>query len=159
VTRDQIEAMTLADRVVVMNGGRVEQIGAPLDLYDRPANLFVAGFIGSPSMNFITGHVTTDGFAAAGITLPLPAGNLPAKNAVYGIRPEHLSLTDAGLPATVLLVEPMGSETQVTLQLGEHQIIGIFRERVRTQPGQTIHVQPDLSLVHLFDTDTGQRLN
>ena len=110
-------------------------------------------------MNFITGQIIAGGFAAAGITLPLPAGNLPAKNAVYGIRPEHLSLTNTGLPATVLLVEPMGSETQVTLQLGEHQIIGIFRERVRTQPGQTIHIQPDLSLVHLFDADTGQRLN
>jgi multiple sugar transport system ATP-binding protein len=159
VTHDQIEAMTMADKIVVMNAGRVEQIGAPLDLYDRPANLFVASFIGSPAMNFITGQITADGFAAGGITLPLPAGKLPAKNVVYGIRPEHLSLTDTGLPATVLLVEPMGSETQVTLQFGEHQIIGIFRERVRTQPGQTIHVQPDLSLVHLFDADTGQRLN
>ena len=159
VTHDQIEAMTMADKIVVMNAGRVEQIGAPLDLYDRPANLFVAGFIGSPAMNFITGQITADGFAAAALTLPLPAGNLPASNAVYGVRPEHLSLTSTGLPATVMLVEPMGSETQVTLQLGEHQIIGIFRERVRAQPGEIIHIQPDLSLVHLFDADTGQRLN
>jgi multiple sugar transport system ATP-binding protein len=159
VTHDQIEAMTMADKIVVMNAGRVEQIGAPLDLYDRPANLFVAGFIGSPAMNFIGGKITPEGFAAAGITLPLPAGNLPASNAVYGIRPEHFSLTDAGIPATVLLVEPMGSETQVSMQIGEHQVIGIFRERLRARPGETIHVLPDLDLVHLFDADTGQRLN
>jgi multiple sugar transport system ATP-binding protein len=151
--------MTMADKIVVLNGGRVEQIGAPLDLYDRPANLFVAGFIGSPAMNFIHGSIAAEGFAAAGVTLPLPAGVAPMSNAVYGIRPEHLSLADAGLAARVLLVEPMGSETQVTLKLGEQQIIGVFRERVRTQPGQMIHIQPDLNHLHLFDQATGQRLN
>ena len=159
VTHDQIEAMTMADKIVVMNAGRVEQIGAPLELYDRPANLFVAGFIGSPAMNFIAGATTADGFAAAGVTLPLPQGAEGHAQAVYGIRPEHLSLAESGLAATVLLVEPMGSETQVTMQLGDNQIIGIFRERVQTQPGQLIHVQPNLAYVHLFDAATGQRLN
>jgi multiple sugar transport system ATP-binding protein len=158
VTHDQIEAMTMADKIVVMNAGRVEQIGAPLDLYDRPANLFVAGFIGSPAMNFINGRTTAEGFVTAGTTLPLPPGTPAHANAVYGIRPEHLSLSRTGLAAEVFLVEPMGSETQVTMQIGEHQIIGIFRERVRALPGETIHVQPDLALVHLFDADTGQRI-
>ncbi|HTN62422.1 MAG TPA: sn-glycerol-3-phosphate ABC transporter ATP-binding protein UgpC, partial [Devosia sp.] len=106
VTHDQIEAMTMADKIVVMNAGKVEQIGVPLDLYDRPANLFVAGFIGSPSMNFISGQITPDGFTAAGITLPLPPGLTPG-NATYGIRPEHFELSPAGVAATVLLVEPM----------------------------------------------------
>jgi multiple sugar transport system ATP-binding protein len=158
VTHDQVEAMTMADKIVVMNAGKVEQIGAPLDLYDRPANQFVAGFIGSPAMNFIGGKITPSGFAAAGITLPLPPG-ITGDAAVYGIRPEHFALAPAGLPATVLLVEPMGSETQVTMTLGEHKIIGVFRERVQAQPGSTITVQPDLANIHLFDASTGQRIN
>ena len=159
VTHDQIEAMTMADKIVVMNAGKVEQIGAPLALYDRPANQFVAGFIGSPAMNFIGGAITTDGFAAAGITLPLPAGNLPATNAVYGIRPEHFALVPDGLPATVLLVEPMGSETQVTMRLGEQQAIGVFRERVQARPGDIIHVRPNIAHVHLFEVESGLRLD
>jgi multiple sugar transport system ATP-binding protein len=158
VTHDQVEAMTMADKIVVMNAGKVEQIGAPLDLYDRPANQFVAGFIGSPSMNFIGGKITPDGFAAAGITLPLPAG-VSGESAVYGIRPEHFVLVDTGLPAKVLLVEPMGSETQVTMTLGEHQVIGVFRERVQAKPGETITVAPDINNIHLFDASTGLRIN
>jgi len=158
VTHDQVEAMTMADKIVVMNAGKVEQIGAPLDLYDRPANQFVAGFIGSPAMNFIGGKITPSGFAAAGITLPLPPG-ITGDTAVYGMRPEHFALASAGLPATVLLVEPMGSETQVTMTLGEHKVIGVFRERVQAQPGSTIAVQPDLANIHLFDASTGQRIN
>jgi len=158
VTHDQIEAMTMADKIVVMNAGKVEQIGAPLDLYDRPANQFVASFIGSPSMNFIGGKITADGFVGAGVTLPLPAGVI-GENAVYGIRPEHFELSSDGLPATVLLVEPMGSETQVTMTLGEHQIIGVFRERVQAKPGSTITIKPDIANIHLFDASTGLRIN
>jgi len=158
VTHDQVEAMTMADKIVVMNAGKVEQIGAPLDLYDRPANQFVAGFIGSPSMNFIGGEITAAGFVAAGVTLPLPAG-ATGGNAVYGIRPEHFELTPDGLKATVLLVEPMGSETQVTMTLGEHQVIGVFRERVQARPGSTITIRPDLANIHLFDATTGLRIN
>jgi multiple sugar transport system ATP-binding protein len=158
VTHDQVEAMTMADKIVVMNAGRVEQFGAPLDLYDRPVNPFVAGFIGSPSMNFIKGQLTPNGFVANGIVLPLPHGPVSG-NAIYGIRPEHFQLVTHGLAATVLLVEPMGSETQVTMMLGQHQVIGVFRERLQAQPGATIHVQPDLSLIHLFDADANHRLN
>ena len=160
VTHDQVEAMTMADRIVVLNGGRIEQIGAPLDLYDRPANRFVAGFIGSPAMNFIPGVVDREGFAAGGVTLPLPAGARGnARQALYGIRPEHLVLSPDGLPAEVVVVEPMGSETQVTMMLGETLIVGILRDRVTIVPGDTIAVLPDVSAVHLFDAETGMRID
>ncbi|MBS3848710.1 sn-glycerol-3-phosphate ABC transporter ATP-binding protein UgpC [Devosia sp. BSSL-BM10] len=158
VTHDQVEAMTMADKIVVMNAGKVEQIGAPLDLYDHPVNQFVAGFIGSPSMNFIGGTVSSGGLVAPGITLPLPAG-VDGREVVYGIRPEHFELTPDGVTATVLLVEPTGSETQVTMMLGEQQVIGVFRERVQAQPGTTITVKPDIQNVHLFDAATGARIN
>ena len=159
VTHDQIEAMTMADRIVVMNGGKVEQVGAPLDLYDRPANLFVAGFIGSPAMNMLEGEITADGFHAGGLTLPLPSAITARGRAVCGIRPEHLVLAQDGLPAIVKLVEPMGSETQVTMALGDQTIIGVFRERLSAHPGETIHVRPALDSIHLFDATTGQRIN
>jgi len=161
VTHDQVEAMTMADKIVVLNGGRVEQIGAPLELYDRPANKFVAGFIGSPAMNFIPGQITASGFAADGALLPLPeaAHDLPPRPMLYGIRPEHFALTSEGLAATVELVEPMGSETQVTMRLGGTPVIGAFRERVRAEPGETIRVRPEIASVHLFDSDSGRRAN
>ncbi|UHS58801.1 ABC transporter ATP-binding protein [Agrobacterium vaccinii] len=160
VTHDQVEAMTMADRIVVLNGGRVEQIGAPLDLYDRPANRFVAGFIGSPSMNFLEGTITSHGFATAGATLPLPdsAQSHVGRPVIFGIRPEHLQLDPAGVPAEVLLVEPMGAETQVTMTLGNTQVIGVFRERVALSPGSVITLMPDAAAIHLFDADGGQRL-
>ncbi|HEV7719441.1 MAG TPA: sn-glycerol-3-phosphate ABC transporter ATP-binding protein UgpC [Arsenicitalea sp.] len=161
VTHDQVEAMTMADKIVVLNAGRVEQIGAPLELYDRPANQFVAGFIGSPAMNFIGGKITSEGLAASGVILPLPEvlHDRNGANVVYGIRPEHFELSEAGLPATVSLVEPMGSETQVTMTLGAHPVIGVFRERVQAQPGDTIKVRPDIANVHIFDAVSGARLN
>ena len=161
VTHDQVEAMTMADKIVVLNGGRVEQIGAPLDLYARPANQFVAGFIGSPSMNFLSGTITAEGFVAPGIVLPLPeaARELGDRKAVYGIRPEHFAVDETGVPAEIILVEPMGSETQVTMKLGGTQVTGVFRERVALSPGATICVRPDLANIHLFAADGGQRLN
>ncbi len=158
VTHDQVEAMTMADRIVVMNGGKVEQVGAPLDLYDRPANLFVADFIGSPAMNLIEGELTPEGFKAGNITLPLPANTPTSGKATYGVRPEHLMLVDDGVEAIVRLVEPMGSETQVSLSLGEQSISAVFRERIRAQPGTTIRIRPDASAIHLFDA-TGTRID
>jgi multiple sugar transport system ATP-binding protein len=162
VTHDQIEAMTMADKIVVMNSGRVEQIGAPLELYDRPANLFVAGFIGSPAMNFLKGHVEDGAFRVEnGATLPLPGngkGNgsngLPA---VYGVRPEHFQLDPSGLPAVVHVIEPTGSETQVMAEFAGASVICAFRERIAAKPGETIRIAPDPALVHLFDAATGQR--
>jgi multiple sugar transport system ATP-binding protein len=161
VTHDQIEAMTMADKIVVMHDGVVEQMGAPLDLYDRPDNLFVAGFIGSPAMNFIKGRIEADGFMADG-GLALPLGGAPAasvgKRAIYGIRPEHFHLSDQGVPVEVVVVEPMGSETQVVVRSGGQDLICVFRERVAAKPGATIRIAPDPKLVHLFDEDSGRRL-
>ncbi|MFO1028510.1 MAG: sn-glycerol-3-phosphate ABC transporter ATP-binding protein UgpC [Acetobacteraceae bacterium] len=161
VTHDQIEAMTMADKIVVMNSGNVEQIGAPLELYDNPANLFVAGFIGSPAMNFLKGQVRSGAFLADdGTTLPLPArgGPFEGKPLVYGIRPEHFMLAGDGLPAKVSVIEPTGSETQVMAQFAGAPIIAAFRERVSARPGEEIRISADPGLVHLFDAQTGQRL-
>jgi multiple sugar transport system ATP-binding protein len=157
VTHDQIEAMTMADQIVVMHSGRIEQSGAPLALYDHPANTFVAGFIGSPAMNLIPGEVADGGFRAqGGALLPLPPG-APATVATYGVRPEHLELADDGIPATIVVVEPTGSETQVNMRIGETPLIGAFRERVSGRPGETLRIKPDMALVHLFGPD-GKRL-
>ena len=162
VTHDQIEAMTMADKIVVMNGGNVEQIGAPLELYDRPNNLFVAGFIGSPSMNFLHGEIRGGVFRTGEISLPLPDGGGGAaegQKVVYGMRPEHLRLDSEGVVATVHVTEPTGSETQVIMHLAGTQVVGAFRERIMEKPGQTLRIAPDPALVHLFDEQTGTRLN
>ena len=166
VTHDQIEAMTMADKIVVMHDGIVEQIGAPLELYDRPANLFVAGFIGSPAMNFIEGRLALDGGAPAfvagdGLRLPLPkvpAGGRDGQAVVYGIRPEHLVLDPGGIQATVSVLEPTGSETQVFMKLGAADIVGVFRDRISVAPGSALGVLPDTAQAHIFDKATGQRL-
>lgn len=151
----------MADKIVVMNSGNVEQIGAPLELYDRPANLFVAGFIGSPAMNFLQGKIEGGAFRAGDATLPLPGGSggngSDGKPAVYGVRPEHFQLNPSGLPATVHVVEPTGSETQVVAEFAGTSIICAFRERISAKPGETIRIAPDPALVHLFDAATGQR--
>ncbi|MDR6755411.1 multiple sugar transport system ATP-binding protein [Mycoplana sp. BE70] len=161
VTHDQIEAMTMADKIVVMHAGLIEQIGSPLELYDRPKTRFVAGFIGSPSMNFIEGTLTKSGFRTAeGLLLPVVARDLPAKDvpASYGIRPEHLTLADSGIPATVEQVEPTGAETHVILKLGGQQIVGAFRERLSLGYGDQVFIVPDIEKVHLFET-SGRRIN
>jgi multiple sugar transport system ATP-binding protein len=163
VTHDQIEAMTMADQIVVMHDGIVEQVGSPLDLYDRPANRFVAGFIGSPAMNFIDGTVhlgATPHVEAAGKRLPLPpdAKVTDGMPVVYGIRPEHLDLTDDGFEAAVVVVEPTGSETQVFVRLGKQEIVGVFRERHEFTPGQKVRFLPRADQAHLFDPADGHRL-
>jgi multiple sugar transport system ATP-binding protein len=162
VTHDQIEAMTMADKIVVMHDGIVEQIGAPLDLYDRPANIFVAGFIGSPAMNFIRGTAENGMFRSnEGLVLPLPKGHSvgQGKAVTYGVRPEHLRLDPKGTEVEVVLIEPTGSETQVVVSVGGQDITGVFRERVMAGPGDKIRISPDIGLIHLFDTETGQRLS
>ena len=167
VTHDQIEAMTMADRIVVMQHGVVEQMGAPLELYDRPANLFVAGFIGSPAMNFIDATVRRDDGAAAAIAgdgtgLPLPDGAAigTAGDIVYGVRPEHLQLRPAGegLPAEVVVVEPTGAETLVVARMAGIECKAVFRERHPLTPGERIGLQPQLEQIHLFDRASGRRL-
>jgi multiple sugar transport system ATP-binding protein len=160
VTHDQIEAMTMADKIVVMRDGVVEQIGAPLDLYDAPANLFVAGFIGSPAMNFLEGRIGPNGFDLDGVTLPLAAAPAGAdgRPATYGIRPEHFRLAGEGLPAEVVVTEPTGSETMVLAKIAGREVTCVFKERLRAKPGEMIHVLPDAVHSHLFDRDSGLRL-
>jgi multiple sugar transport system ATP-binding protein len=165
VTHDQIEAMTMADKIVVMHDGRVEQIGGPLELYDRPANLFVAGFIGSPAMNLISGHVRANGraeFEAMGGPC-LPLGGAPVgsdgRAVLYGVRPEHFAIGEHGAEATVQVVEPTGSEIQVVARFGGHDVIAVFRERHQFKPGDKIRLHPDPRFVHLFDAASGQRLS
>ena len=163
VTHDQIEAMTMADKIVVMHDGMVEQIGAPLDLYDKPDNLFVAGFIGSPAMNFLRGKI--NGARLRGPGRRPPAARRRARNgssgrpAVYGIRPEHFALADDGAEAEVQVIEPTGSEILVAAKLGGEDVIAVFRERHKFKPGDKIRLKPDPSLVHIFDDATGKRLN
>jgi multiple sugar transport system ATP-binding protein len=161
VTHDQIEAMTMADKIVVMNHGVVEQIGPPLELYDHPANLFVAGFIGSPAMNMFEGRIEDGAFRMGdGLAWPLPPNGSGARPAevIYGIRPEHLRIDPDGIPAEVQVVEPTGSETQVVLRCGEASMLGAFRERVSARHGEILPVLPDPALVHLFDRQTGRRI-
>jgi multiple sugar transport system ATP-binding protein len=166
VTHDQIEAMTMADRIVVMRDGIVEQIGAPLDLYDRPVNTFVAGFIGSPAMNMVPGTARVDGGApsiefGAGVTLPLPPDARAAHGqpVLYGMRPEHCALADGhGLPAEVVVVEPTGADTQLFCKFNGQEITSVVRDRVTCRPGDRVRLVPDLGRAHLFDAQSGARL-
>ena len=165
VTHDQIEAMTMADRIVVMHDGIVEQVGAPLELYDRPQNIFVAGFIGSPAMNFLPGRLKANGQATfvgpGGMEIPLGAAAPAAsdgKAVTLGVRPEHFKIDAGGTPVEVVVVEPTGSETLIAVRSGGHDMTCLFRERVLPNPGETIRIRPDVGLSHLFDADTGQRL-
>ena len=155
VTHDQIEAMTLADRIVVMQGGKVEQIGTPLELYDRPANEFVATFIGAPSMNLLDAELGDGAMRVGGQSFDGPAGSGAVK---LGIRPEHLLLSDDGLPMEVKVVEPTGSETMVFLHFEGQDVTAVFRERHAFAPGSTIRLRPDPAHLHCFDAETGQRM-
>ncbi|MEQ1899431.1 MAG: sn-glycerol-3-phosphate ABC transporter ATP-binding protein UgpC [Devosia sp.] len=162
VTHDQIEAMTMADRIVVMHDGVIEQIGTPLELYDRPANLFVAGFIGSPAMNMIGGKLDGDQFVAAdGTRIPLGSiipSNSMGRAVTLGVRPEHLSLDPNGVAAEIITVEPTGSETQVVARFAGQEIMGAFRERITARPGETLRIRPESASIHLFDGESGQRI-
>ena len=167
VTHDQVEAMTMADLVVVMNDGRIEQLGPPLQLYDHPATVFVADFLGSPAMNLIRGTVRESEAGPAidvgnDLTLPIApdAAVGPGAEVVYGLRPEHLRIGEprSGLPATVTLVEPAGFETHLHADLGDHVVRVISTERLDIVPGDRISLVPDSARVHLFDAGTGTRL-
>jgi multiple sugar transport system ATP-binding protein len=168
VTHDQIEAMTMADRIVVMHDGIIEQIGTPLELYDRPGNLFVAQFIGSPAMNVFEGVLQRDGagtsVAALGSAWPVAglAGGQHGQKVHYGIRPGDLTLATSGIQAQVVVVEPTGAETELLLQIGEgpsaQQLVLVMHGRTGAQPGDTVHLAIDGAKAHVFDGQGGQRL-
>jgi multiple sugar transport system ATP-binding protein len=156
VTHDQVEAMTLATRIVVMQAGEVQQLGTPSEVYERPANMFVAGFLGAPAMNFIPGTVDAQGsFAAGPLTVALKANALPA--AVLGVRPEHIRIGEGEpLAGTVSLVEPMGNHQIVWIACAEHLISAVVHDTRIFTPGQPVAFGIDASRVSVFDPATGR---
>ncbi|SCB07820.1 ABC transporter ATP-binding protein [Rhizobium multihospitium] len=165
VTHDQIEAMTMADKIVVLQGGKVEQVGSPLELYDRPKNIFVAGFLGSPAMNFLEGKIT--GGASSALVLPtgthIELSNAPVQSdgreVVLGVRPEDISFaSEGGVTATVTVVEPTGSETHVALDLEGKELTWVMRERAELTPGQKVQLSVKTPNLHFFDKASQQRL-
>jgi multiple sugar transport system ATP-binding protein len=161
VTHDQIEAMTMADRIVVMHDGIVEQIGTPLELFDRPGNLFVAQFIGSPAMNVFKGVVQDGHVAALGASWPMPPTAAPVANGTpvhYGVRPGDLELASSGIAAQVVVVEPTGAETELVLKIGDQQFTLVMHGRTPVQPDDTVYLQFDTAKAHVFDGTTEQRL-
>jgi multiple sugar transport system ATP-binding protein len=160
VTHDQVEAMTMADRIVVLREGRIEQAGTPLDLYNRPANRFVAGFIGSPKMNFISArHAATVGDACAfdivgGGRLVLPAGSVanPPGDVVIGIRPEHVQLVPDGMPLSVTLTEQLGGNSVLYGMLGGNQPLVVqLVGQSQVKRGDVVGVQWPEAACHVFD--------
>lgn len=166
VTHDQTEAMTMGDRVGVMNDGELQQVGAPMELYERPANMFVAGFIGSPAMKFLDGHLSGGSASVAGHTMPVrhsrPGGAGPV---TVGVRPEGWRLTSAGagIPVTVGVVEVLGADAYLygTAITGGQGVDVIVRTsgRSNVEMGDTVHVTADADAIHLFDVETGARIN
>jgi sn-glycerol 3-phosphate transport system ATP-binding protein len=166
VTHDQAEAMTMGDQLVVLREGRIEQMGAPLEVYRRPATVFVAGFIGSPPMNFIEGKVENSGRElrigeSTRITLP---GSLPgqdSRNLILGVRPEHLKIDDARtlMKLPVDLVEPLGAQTTVGMRLGAQLILASFDGAVPVKPGDLMPLAFDPGDMHLFDPETQARID
>jgi len=172
VTHDQVEAMTLADRIVILNKGKVEQVGTPTEVYAAPANLFVAGFIGSPAMNLITAEIVTDAggqrVIAAGASLPLDSGSgiacAPRVPATLGIRPEDISLVPPGVAApaavdaSVTMVEPLGPEFLLSFALNGQEIMAKIVGRALPSVGQSLRFAFNMAHAHLFDTATGKSL-
>ncbi|MHA1158881.1 MAG: ABC transporter ATP-binding protein [Alphaproteobacteria bacterium] len=166
VTHDQVEAMTLADRVVVMRDGYIEQIGTPDDVYDQPANAFVAGFIGSPAMNMLPGNLRR-GDGKTWIDFPgdlrvdVPGADAEDGMAVnFGVRPEDFHLGDEGdgLKFSVDVVEMTGREIEIYGMHDETRICVLLRERQKLKPGDTVWLKPDASRAHIFEAETGRSL-
>lgn len=166
VTHDQVEAMTLAQRVMVMNKGVAEQIGTPVEVYERPASRFVASFIGSPAMNLLEGNISADGTRfelAGGMALPLGnAANLQRGRAfTLGIRPEHIALssqTAGGVPFVVDTLEMLGADNLVHGRWGEQKMVVRLSHQERPQPGSTLWLYLPENHLHFFDKENGQRL-
>jgi multiple sugar transport system ATP-binding protein len=174
VTHDQIEAMTLGQRIVVLNDGAIQQIDTPMNLYERPANLFVAGFLGSPAMNFFRGRLRDDASALDLQGTSLPLGDAPTldttlqalrgREAVLGLRPEHLqlaqqSVSPAQFDATLEVVEPVGNEVFLNLRFGAVELVARVSPQALPAPGTTLRVQFDPARLHVFDAADGHRIH
>ncbi|MBB5209555.1 ABC transporter ATP-binding protein [Chiayiivirga flava] len=170
VTHDQIEAMTLGQRIVVLRDGQIQQIDTPMALYERPANVFVAGFLGSPAMNFLRGRVGADGVfdsdagtIALGDVARLPAGVAPGRELVLGLRPEHLQLesgadTRARIDAVLETVEPLGNEMFLNLRLGGNELVARVPPATLPEPGAALRLFFDPARLHAFDAATETRI-
>lgn len=165
VTHDQVEAMTMADIIVVMHAGVMKQSGPPLELYDRPANMYVAGFIGSPSMNFFFGQLKGEALDCFELTdgqtvhVPSMLGRAQPGACVLGVRPEDLSLSDHGISGEINLIEPTGAENYIGVRVGSQVVTAVFRERHPLSIGQTISIALNPQRLHLFDPGTELRIN
>lgn len=150
----------MADKIVVMRAGIVEQAGRPLDLYDRPANVFVASFIGSPSMNFLPGILMSNGVQIEGgplVPVSLAEPDATGRKVLYGVRPEHLNLAqpgESGVDAAIELIEPTGAETQIYATVGGHRLVAVVRDRVSLKPGDPVRFAIDAARTHVFDQQT-----
>jgi multiple sugar transport system ATP-binding protein len=170
VTHDQVEAMTMGTRIAVMNDGLLQQVGSPQELYDHPVNKFVAGFIGSPSMNFTT--VTASGIGdqailtGSGLSIPLPprlraaADSVHGKTLIAGFRPEHLEIGEAGpnmagFKATADVVEYLGNDELLHLSLEDLDLVAVVSSAHLVKPGDVLSLQLALDKLHLFDSETG----
>jgi multiple sugar transport system ATP-binding protein len=165
VTHDQIEAMTMADKIVVMQNGYIEQVGSPLDVYDSPANTFVAGFIGSPAMNMLEGEVRSTGtgleldIGQTSLALPAMSALKEGQKIIAGIRPEDLTPSETGILAKIAVIEPTGSETHLLLRGNDQDLTSVLRERRNYSPGQDIYLSADPDTLHIFDSQSKQRLH
>ena len=162
VTHDQVEAMTLADRVVVLRDGRIEQVGEPDTLYAKPANIFVAGFIGSPAMNLIAGEAVADEIRIGGNSLAMAIAHQGP--VTLGIRPEDLLLEGSAAPGTiaaqVTLIEPMGADKLLYCVIAaDHEISVRVPRHIRVSDGEMLNLRPRENAVHLFDPESGNRIN
>ncbi len=159
VTHDQTEAMTMADKIVVLNGGKIEQYGPPLELYNDPANIFVAGFIGSPEINLLKTEMRGEhAVTEDGIVLPLVSPIKSQTSMMYGIRPQHIEIADEGIEGLITLVEPTGDSQELVVKVGAQDIHVIAKGDRQFTAGMTIKLAIDTSKVLLFDTTTGERL-
>jgi multiple sugar transport system ATP-binding protein len=176
VTHDQVEAMTMGDRIAVMNFGVLQQVGAPQDLYEKPVNKFVAGFIGSPAMNFVNVTPTTENGTTVlkneTFTLPLPdrlkaavQADGAAKELTAGVRPEHFEIIDGTAPANSAtihavtdVVEFLGNEELLHVRVGDHDLVAIVDASRRIRPGDVLDLAVPLDRIHLFDAEEGSAL-
>ncbi|TDN54768.1 carbohydrate ABC transporter ATP-binding protein (CUT1 family) [Buttiauxella sp. JUb87] len=170
VTHDQIEAMTMGQMIVVLREGRIEQVGSPLELYDRPANLFVAGFIGSPEINQLKGEVTLQNGEMmlrlnddSLLSLPPGVQVKPQQKVVYAIRPEQVNVVSeaeqsGALKATITAIENTGSDMQLFCNTGGGAFTSVFKQRLNVREGETVWLQPRLTGIHIFDAESGQRI-
>ena len=167
VTHDQVEALTMADRIVVLRGGVIEQIGTPLELFDQPVNTFVAEFIGSPAMNLFPAVIKAQhGSAKArfdigcSVAIDSELAAHDGRRVIVGVRPEHFSVSSGqgSISASVEVVEPLGSQMQIGCSAGGLPFTAIFNERLAAKPGGTLMLSPRSDALHIFDAGTGRRL-